>query len=221
MPFCSLDFGLHFDPQQVARVLDFFATFILVCSLLVLATERRHVHVRIYALQSLSLAAVAFSVAFFNCERHIFIATALIFISKVIVIPVLLGRLMTRLIPQQPVKPMINIPSSLLFAAVLVLIADYLTRNILSAGHEFELARSVLTDSVGVVLLGLLIMIARKKALTQIIGFLTMENGLFLTGIAITAGMPLIVELGVLFDVLVAAFLMGVLLYRISETFDS
>ncbi len=221
MRLCSADWGVQFDPLLVERIIDVLAAFIFVCSLLVLATERRHLHVRLYAVQSFFLAAVAFSVAFFNCERHIFIATGLTLILKVIAIPLLMERIMRRLVPQHPVKPALNVPSSLLIAAVLVLAADYLTRSILATGHEFELTRNVLTISLSVVLLGLLTMITRKKALTQVIGFLTMENGLFLAGIAITAGMPMIVELGIFFDVLVAAFIMGVFLYRISETFDT
>ena len=221
MRLCSLDWGLYFDPQLVERIIDLLAAFILVCSLLLLATERRRLHVRLYAIQALFLAGVAFSVAFFHCERHIFIATGLTLILKVIAIPLLLERIVHRLVPQQPVKPAINVPSSLLIAAALVLAADYLTRSVLAAGHELELARNVLTVSLSVVLLGLLTMVTRKKALTQVLGFLTMENGLFLAGIAITAGMPMIVELGIFFDVLVAVVIMGVFLYRISETFDT
>lgn len=221
MPTCSVDWGLQFDPQFAERLIAMLAAFILIASLLVLATERRRVHLRLYAAQSLFLAAIAFSVAFFDCERHIFLAAGLILFLKVIIIPLLLERIIQRLKPQRPVKPAINVPSSLLIAAGLVLVADYLTRNILAAGHEFELARSVLTVSLAVVLMGLLTMITRKKALSQVIGFLTMENGLFLAGIVITAGMPMIVELGIFFDVLVAVFIMGVFLFRISETFDT
>ena len=221
MPFCSTDLGLTFDPQVGERLIDLFAAFMLVCSLLFLATERRRLHVRLYAFQSLSLAVVALSVAFFQCERHIFIAAALTLLLKVIIIPVALERILHRLIPQQTVKPVINIPSSLLIAGVLVLAADLLTQSILATGHPFALTRNVLTVSLAVMLLSLLSMVTRKKALTQVIGFLSMENGLFLAGITITAGMPMIVELGVFFDVLVAFFIMGVFLYRISETFDT
>jgi hydrogenase-4 component E len=212
---------MHFDPQFVERLIATLAVFILIASLLVLATERRRVHVRLYAVQSLFLAAIAFSVAFFNCERHIFIAAGLTLLLKVIAMPLLPERIIHRLNPQRPIKLAINVPSSLLIAAGLVFVADYLTRNILATGQELALARNVLTISLAVVLMGLLTMITRKKALSQVIGFLTMENGLFLAGIVITAGMPMIVELGVFFDVLVAVFIMGVFLFRISETFDT
>ncbi|MBI1742128.1 hydrogenase [Candidatus Acetothermia bacterium] len=209
------------DPKLLNQLIDLFAAFILVSSFLVLAIKRLYVHVRLYATQSFFLALVAFLVAAFGGEPHIFIAAALTFIFKVMLIPFLFRRIINRLNVQQEAQLTLNVPASLIVAAGLVLGADYLTRTILETNQTFELSRNVLTVSLSVVLMGLFTMVTRKKALTQVIGFLTIENGLFLAGIAITAGMPMIVELGVLFDVLVAVFIMGVLLYRINETFDT
>ena len=70
-------------------------------------------------------------------------------------------------------------------------------------------------------LIGLFIMMTRKKGVTQIIGLLTMENGLFLSGLAITYGMPLIVEVGIFFDIMVAAMILGVFVFRINQTFET
>ena len=64
-------------------------------------------------------------------------------------------------------------------------------------------------------------MMTRKKAVTQLVGLLTMENGLFLSGLAITYGMPLIVEVGIFFDILVAALILGVFMFRINQTFET
>jgi hydrogenase-4 component E len=211
----------YLDAKLMNQLLDLFAAFILVSSFLVLAIKRLYVHVRLYAIQSFFLTIVAFIVAFYGGEPHIFIAVGLTFLFKVLVVPALLIRMIARLNVQQEITLTLNVPTSLLIAAGLILGADYLTRSIVSAGQSVELSRNVLTISVSVLLMGLLTMVTRKKALTQVIGFLTMENGLFLTGIAITAGMPMIVELGVFFDVLVAVFIMGVLLHRINETFDT
>jgi hydrogenase-4 component E len=79
----------------------------------------------------------------------------------------------------------------------------------------------VLSVSIAVMLIGLFIMMTRKKALTQIVGLLTIENGVFLSGLSITYGMPLIVEVGIFFDILVAALILGVFVFRINQTFDS
>ncbi len=208
------------SPQLLDQAIEMSAAFMLVSSFLVLAIKRLHVHVRLYAIQSLFLTAVAVCVGL-SGEKHIFWVAALTFLFKVIIIPALFARLIRRLNIQQETQLTLNVPASLLIAAGLVFGADYLTRTILTTGNGVELSRNILTISIAVLLLGLFTMVTRKKALTQVIGFLTMENGLFLTGIAIAKGMPLLVELGVFFDVLVAVFIMGVLLHRINETFDT
>jgi hydrogenase-4 component E len=101
-------------------------------------------------------------------------------------------------------------------------VADSVAQPILSAqtGHTLGVSR-VLPASIAMIMIGLFIMIARKKALTQLIGLLTMENGLFLAGLAITYGMPMIVEIGIFFDILMAALILGVFMYRINRTFES
>jgi len=74
---------------------------------------------------------------------------------------------------------------------------------------------------LSLVLIGFFLMINRRQALTQVLALLTMENGLFLAAIALTHGMPLVVELGIFFDVLVGVIVLGILVYRLRETFDS
>jgi hydrogenase-4 component E len=83
------------------------------------------------------------------------------------------------------------------------------------------LTRSTLAVALATVMIGLLMMITRKKAVTQIIGFLAMENGLFFAATSATYGMPLVVELGVALDVLIAAFVFGIFFFHIHSTFDS
>ena len=81
--------------------------------------------------------------------------------------------------------------------------------------------RNTIAVSIAVVLVGMLLMIARKKAVAQVIGFMSIENGLFFSAVVSTYGMPLIVELGVAFDVLVAAILFGVFFFHMRESFDT
>ncbi len=111
---------------------------------------------------------------------------------------------------------------SLLICGGLVIVADSVAQPILSAqvGDTMGVSR-VLPASIAMILIGLFIMIARKKAVTQLIGLLTMENGLFLSGLAITYGMPMIVEVGIFFDILMAALILGVFMFRINRTFES
>jgi hydrogenase-4 component E len=103
-----------------------------------------------------------------------------------------------------------------------VILADSVGRPILEAQRSGGLSVSrVLPVSIAVMMIGLFIMIARKQAVSQMIGLLTMENGLFLSGLAITYGMPLIVEVGIFFDIVVAVLILGVFVFRINKSFDT
>ena len=84
-----------------------------------------------------------------------------------------------------------------------------------------SLGHNTLAVAISVFLIGFFMMLNRRKALTQVLALLSLENGVFLAAICLTYGMPLIVELGVFFDVLVAVLVLGILVYRIRESFDS
>ena len=113
-------------------------------------------------------------------------------------------------------------PILLLLCALLVILADSVAKPILEAQQVSSLAVfRVLPVSIAVMMIGLFIMIARKQAVSQIVGLLTMENGVFLSGLSITYGMPLIVEIGIFFDIFVAVLILGVFVFRINQTFDT
>jgi hydrogenase-4 component E len=116
------------------------------------------------------------------------------------------------------VQPYISNALSLTISGILV-VAVYasLKKGIFVTG----LSENVLQISIAVILIGLFIMITRKKAIIQVIGLLFMENGLFLAGFALTFGMPLIIELGVLFDMLMGIIILGIFLIQIRKTFAS
>jgi hydrogenase-4 component E len=111
------------------------------------------------------------------------------------------------------------VATGLLICGALVILAVLITQPVIPLG--FLLTRDSLAIALAIVLIGLFIMIARKKALTQVIGFLVMENGLFLGATAAVYGMPLIVELGVFFDLLVAAFIIGIYTHQLQDTLDN
>jgi hydrogenase-4 component E len=113
----------------------------------------------------------------------------------------------------------VNVATGLLICGALVILAVLITQPVIPLG--FLLTRDSLAIALAIVLIGLFIMIARKKALTQVIGFLVMENGLFLGATAAVYGMPLIVELGVFFDLLVAAFIIGIYTHQLQDTLDN
>ncbi|MEK6683786.1 MAG: hydrogenase [Nitrospirota bacterium] len=185
----------------------------------IIAQRRLSACVDLFALQSVFLAVTAALVAFLTGAHHIYIAAALTVVIKAIVLPRILKTVIERLNVKRELELNINIPSSLLVCGALVILAFYITQPIISLG--FLLTRDSLAIALAIVLIGFFIMIARRKAVTQVIGFLVIENGLFLAATAAAYGMPLIVELGVFFDILVAGLIIGVYTHRLQDTFDS
>jgi hydrogenase-4 component E len=178
--------------------------------------------VRLLALQGIALGLLALAVAYVADAPHIYVAAALTLVLKGGVIPWMLLYVMDKLRTEREVEPLLSIPLSLLICGGLTVVAFYITQPIIfSGGAITTITRDCLAISLAVVLIGFFTMISRKKAITQVMGMLTMENGLFLAAISVTYGMPLIVELGIFFDALVAVLIMGLFAFRIKRTFAS
>lgn len=197
-----------------------------VCSMLLLlmsfgivAQRRLAPCVSLYAMQSFVLALTAIIVADASSVHHLYVAAALNLVIKALLIPRILHRVVERVNVKREVEPLVNIPSSLLICGGLVILSLYLAQPIKQIGPL--LTNDSLALGLAIVLMGCFLMVSRRKVVTQIVGFLTVENGLFLIATAVTYGMPLIVELGVFFDILVAALIFGVLLHRIQDTLES
>jgi hydrogenase-4 component E len=170
--------------------------------------------------QSLFLAMIAATIAWYNHAPHIYIAAVLTMVVKVILVPILFERLVKRMEIEEEIEPIVNVPLSVLIAGGLTLVgyvvaASFYRPDAPGVGHN------ALAVAISLFLIGFFTMINRRKALTQVLALLSLENGLFLAAISLTYGMPLIVELGILFDVLVAAMVLGILVYRIRESFES
>jgi hydrogenase-4 component E len=208
--------------QTVGLLIDIFAAAILVTAFLVVSSRSLVFYIRLFALQSFLLGIVALLVVMGYGETHILIAAVLTIAIKAIAIPVVLSRVIERIHVRKEVDFSINIPASLLLCGGMVILADSVAHSILDAQRAGAPAVSrVLSVSIAMMLIGLFIMMTRKKAITQIVGLLTMENGVFLSGLSITYGMPLIVEVGIFFDILVAVLILGVFIFRINRTFES
>ncbi|MGA9118896.1 MAG: NADH-quinone oxidoreductase subunit K [Bacteroidota bacterium] len=208
--------------QTVGLLIDIFGAAIVVTAFLIVSSRSLVFYIRLFALQSFSLGVVALLVVIGYGETHILIAAVLTIVIKAIVIPVVLTRVIERIHVQKEVDFSINIAASLLLCGGMVILADSVAHSILSAQPANATAVSrVLSASIAIMLIGLFIMMTRKKAVTQIIGLLTMENGVFLSGLSITYGMPMIIEVGIFFDILVAVLILGVFIFRINKTFES
>ncbi|MEN6535032.1 MAG: NADH-quinone oxidoreductase subunit K [Bryobacteraceae bacterium] len=212
------------NPQFGEKIVTLMAALVLVLQIAMVAQRWIITNIRIFAAQSLLLAAIAGMVAHFNGAAHIYAAAVLTLVVKTVLVPILLERLVERIDIRREIEPILNVPLSILISGGLTLIAYIVAESFHrpeQAGGAANLGHNALAVAISLFLIGFFMMINRRKALTQVLALLSLENGLFLAAISLTYGMPLIVELGVLFDVLVAVMVLGILVYRIRESFES
>ena len=203
---------------QAFSVIDFISVGILLTAVAMNALKMLESCVRVYTLNSWLLSLLTAIVAFMIGEAHLYVAAILTFMTKGILLPVFLRRIVRQIKLTHDVEPYINNALSLTISGILVgVVYASLREGIFVTGFS----RNVLQISIAVILIGLFIMITRRKALTQVIGLLFMENGLFLAGFSLTFGMPLIVELGVLFDMLMGVIILGIFTIQIKRAFTS
>ena len=150
---------------------------------------------------------------------ELYVVAVVFFVLKVIVIPRYLDRLEKRVGAERESQPYVNIATSLVIAGLLVLLAYAITRPLVLVSKLPT--RGGLPLAMGLIFVGLFVVITRKKALTQVVGFLVLENGIALLAVLGTFGIPLIVELGVFLDVLMGFLVMQVFVYHIHGTFES
>jgi hydrogenase-4 component E len=195
------------------------ATILLIIAFAMLSQRRVLSLVRLFAWQGLVLSVSTAMVAYSTGQSQLWISAALTLGLKVIVLPIVLHSLIVRLNVRWDVEPLINVPTTMLAGIGLVIFAFALATPISQLAGT--VTRSTLGIALASVLLSFLMMIVRRKAVPQVIGFLAMENGLFFAATSATYGMPLVVELGIALDVLVGTFVFGIFFFHIRETFDS
>ncbi len=201
------------------QVVNLLAAFLLLVAFAMLSQRRVLSLVRLFAWQGAALAASTLVVAYTTAQPHLYISGAITIALKVIFIPWALHRLIDRLDVRWDVETLINIPTTMLVGIALVIFAFALATPISQMAGT--LTRSTLGIALACVLLSFLMMIVRRKAIPQVIGFLALENGLFFAATSATYGMPLVVELGVALDVLVGTFIFGIFFFHIREQFES
>ncbi len=172
-----------------------------------------------FAMQGAVLALSTFIVAWSTGQHHLYYSAGLTLVLKVLLLPWLLHRLTNRLNVRWDVETLINIPTTMLVGLALVIFAFNLAAPISQLAEG--ITRGLIGIALASVLLSLLMMLTRRKAVSQVVAFLSLENGLFFAATSATQGMPLVVELGIALDVLVATFIFGIFFFRIRETFDS
>lgn len=202
-----------------AQLITLLAAAMLILQLLLVVQRMLLTNIRLFALQSLMLAAIAAIVAYFHNAWHVYWVAALTVIGKVIFLPWLLNRLVRRINIVQEIEPLLNAPTSMVICGGLTLLGYIVARPFTTLER---LGNNTLAVAVTLLLTGFFLMFNRRKAISQVLALLTVENGVMLAAVALTTyGMPLVVELGIFFDVMVAVMVLGILVYRIRESFAS
>jgi hydrogenase-4 component E len=203
---------------EAFSVIDFISVGILLTAVTLNAFKSIESYVKAYTINSWLLSGLIAVVAVLVDETHLYLAAALTLATKGILIPVFLRRIVRRLRVTHEIQPYISNSLSLAISGILVAVVyASLKGGIFVTGFS----KNVLQISIAVILISLFIMITRRKALTQVIGLLFMENGLFLAGFSLTFGMPTMIELGVLFDMLMGVIILGIFAIQIKKAFAS
>jgi hydrogenase-4 component E len=201
------------------QFINLLASMLLLIAFAMLSQRRILSLINLFALQGLVLSLSTFVVAYSTDQYHLYYSAGLTLLLKVLVLPWLLHRLIRKLNVKWDVETLINIPTTMLVGIGLVIFAFNLAAPISQLSES--ITRGLIGIALASVLLSLLMMLTRRKAVPQVVGFLAMENGLFFAATSATHGMPLVVELGIALDVLVATFIFGIFFFQIRETFDS
>jgi hydrogenase-4 component E len=202
-----------------AQLINLFAAMILLLAFAMLGQRRMNSLVNLFALQGLALCLATLVAAVTTGQVHLYFSAGLTLLLKVVALPWILYRLVRQLNIKGEVEALINIPTTMLVGIGLVMVAFNVALPISELSNT--ITRGTLGIALAVIMLAFLMMITRQKAISQVVGFLSMENGLFLAATSATYGMPMVVELGIALDVLVGMIILGVFFFQIRDQFDS
>ena len=191
----------------------------LLTALIVLWRKGVPAYITAYRWQSWILVAITATVGYYGRDSQLYWVAALLLVLKGVAIPALLRTMQQRFGAQREATPYVNTETSLVIACVLVLFAYVLARPWMAVSDLPT--RQGLPLAMGLLFVSLFIVVSRKKAITQVIGFLMLENAIALLAAVGTYGVPLLVELGVFLDALMGFLVMQIFVYHIHETFDT
>ena len=203
----------------IPQLINLLAACILMLSFAMISQRRIATLVNLFAVQGAALVAASVLLGYAGNHPELYVSAGLTLVLKVILIPWLLYRVIRRLNVRWDVEPLINVPTLMIVGIGLVIFSFSLALPV------SRLSASIAGGSLGIalacVLLSFMMMITRSRAVPQVIGFLSVENGLIFAATAATSGMPMIVEFGIALDVLVGILILGVFMFQIREQFDS
>lgn len=205
--------------SETVAIIDGLALGLVAVALLGVLNRGLAVGVWLLVVESSLLALVATTLAMTSGSPHLWLAAALTLIVRAVIGPAVLLRVIRAVELRHEARPLVSTRVAVILAVALTLAAFLVAGDLRLTGGVP--AREALPASLSLTFTGLLLMATRRKAVSQLIGFITMENGIFLAGLIATRGLPLFVEIGVVVDLVVAVGIMGVFTLRINEHFDS
>jgi hydrogenase-4 component E len=199
-------------------VAHLFAGSLVLVSFMLLYQDRMTGLINTFALHALVVSLSVAWQAFIQSAPQLYITAAIALGVKAVVIPLALHRIVVRLGIHRTIEPVVGVGLTMLAGIGLVALAIMVMLPI--TAQAGTLAREDLSFALSVILLGLLMMISRRNAVSQVIGFMSIENGLILAATG-AKGMPLVVEISVAFSILIALIVIGIFLFRIRERFET
>jgi hydrogenase-4 component E len=195
-----------------------FAGGLVLVSFMLIYQDRLYALLNVFAMHAIVLAAAVAWQAHVQDAPHLYVTAAIALVLKGIAIPLALHRIVQRLGIHRQIETAVGIGPTMLAGMALVALSMVVMLRVTTEADP--LAREDLAFALAVVLLGLLIMVTRRNAVSQVIGFMSLENGLVLAATG-ARGMPLVVEISVAFSILIAFIVIGIFLFRIRERFDT
>jgi len=202
-----------------AQLIDLAAGLALVCAFVVLWRRGLVAIVRALTVQGVALAGTALVLGIHEHSAETIVVAVLVLVLKGIALPDVLLRIVQRSNETREAEPLVNVPASLLAAAGLTLVAYATTRSLVAL--DPTPAGRAIPIGIAVALIGFFALTTRRKAVTQIAGFLVVDNGIALVAFLATSGVPVVVELGVALDVLLAVLILQVLTARMQQKFGA
>ncbi|MGZ7029424.1 MAG: hypothetical protein ACXVG9_08880 [Terriglobales bacterium] len=200
-----------------AKALASSAVLLFMTVLLMAAAKRISTCILLFSAQCAVITAQILALAYVHRSPEAYAIAGLVLTLKVLAIPYALSRIVENLHAPRDVTASTTSAQSVFIASGLILLSFF---AIAPYARELRVDEDMLAAAVALVLTGAFLMVSRKKALMQVVGLLVLENGIFLAALTTTFGMPLIIEIGIFFDLLMGVFLMGLFVFRIRDTFD-
>lgn len=209
-------------PEFGERLINLLSALLLATTFAIVGFRYIRTTIRSYAVHSALLAAVAFLVAIYSGNSYIYVAAVLTVAVKVIAVPIILGRAARKTGLRRDEDPVMTVPGAYIIAGLLIAFSYGVIRPLMpELGGWVFLARDSLAAGTAIILIGFFVMLIRKQALSQVIGLLTLENGIFLAALAATNGMPFVVEIGISFDAVVGVIILAMLTLQINDLFPT